>query len=267
MSYYDRIASPWHEATGQCGGPFRRLVLNDAVLDAIPSIAGASILELGAGNGYFLPLLLKRFRSQAPSRVAVTDASYELLAVAEREFRVENGEYSRLDVRARYPFDAETFDLILAVMVFNEVSTTGLRKALAECRRVLKDSGQLIAVVAHPDFVESLQQRGELRGTNTGQVTMPSSGSLRVPVVRRTTAAYDVCLGAFGWEYEAEDVYPNRRVLRERPEFKAAGHLPLARMFKCWKTPIQDTRDTRVRSVGMRPQELHTEIPAGKSSS
>jgi len=267
MSYYDRIASQWHEATGHCGGPFRRLVLNDVVLSAIPSIAGSCILELGAGNGYFLPLLLRRFEEEVPSRIVITDASTELLAVAEREFRVENGEYVRLDVRARYPFESGTFDLVLAIMVFNEVSTGGLRKALAECRQVLKDSGQLIAVVAHPDFVENLMQRGELRGNNKGQVTMPTTASLRVPVVRRTAAAYDVCLGAFGWEYEVEDIYPNRRVLRERPELKAAAGLPLARMFKCRKTPSQPKRDTRARSAGTRPQEHRVGAPAGKSSS
>ncbi len=51
MAYYDRLAKRWHAETGYHGGSFKRSVLNDLLLDRIGSIAGRTILELGAGNG------------------------------------------------------------------------------------------------------------------------------------------------------------------------------------------------------------------------
>ncbi|MGD2110182.1 MAG: class I SAM-dependent methyltransferase, partial [Phycisphaerae bacterium] len=194
MTYYDRIAERWHGATGGDGGPFCRLVMNDLILGQIPSIEDRSILELGAGNGYFLPLLLDNFRGQGPSRVVVTDASSRLVATAESEFHIEDAEYQRLDVRARYPFEDGSFDLILAIHVFQEVSTAGLRKALAECHRVLTTDGRLIIAVTHPDYVQHLFEDRALRGTRTGQLTMPGPRSMRLPVVRRSASGYEVCL-------------------------------------------------------------------------
>ena len=43
----------WHAVTGYRGGAFKQFVLNDVLLENIPAIASKSILELGAGNGYF----------------------------------------------------------------------------------------------------------------------------------------------------------------------------------------------------------------------
>ena len=64
MTYYDRIAKQWHQATGHKGGAFKELVLNDVLLKKLPTIESSSILELGAGNGYFLRLLLRHFSGQ-----------------------------------------------------------------------------------------------------------------------------------------------------------------------------------------------------------
>lgn len=54
MSYYDQIAKQCHKATGYKGKTFKELVLNDILLRKLPEIKGRSLLELGAGNGYFL---------------------------------------------------------------------------------------------------------------------------------------------------------------------------------------------------------------------
>ena len=56
--YYSRIAKQWHDITGYHGGPFKKYVLNDHLLEQISSIDNLSILELGAGNGYFMPKAL-----------------------------------------------------------------------------------------------------------------------------------------------------------------------------------------------------------------
>ena len=68
--------------TGYAGGAFKELALNDALLSHLPGIEGRSLLELGAGNGYFMPLVLRRFSGQIPAAIVVTeafetDAAYE----------------------------------------------------------------------------------------------------------------------------------------------------------------------------------------------
>ncbi|MEW6349799.1 MAG: hypothetical protein AB1646_12105 [Thermodesulfobacteriota bacterium] len=65
-AFYDAIARKWHAITGSQGGALKRYVLNELVLGALPGISGMSILELGAGNGYFIPLVLRRFSGQGP---------------------------------------------------------------------------------------------------------------------------------------------------------------------------------------------------------
>ena len=186
MTYYDRMAGQWHRATGHKGGAFKRLVLNDVLIECIGGIDGCAILELGAGNGYFLPLLLRARSGQIPRRVVVTDSSAALLRIAENEFHVANATYQPLNVRRGFPFSARSFDLVIAVMLFNELSDGGLRQALRECRRILAGSGRLIGTVVHSDLVKSLDRRGELHKDNRGKVTMPGSDGLRLPVVPRS---------------------------------------------------------------------------------
>ena len=144
MAYYDRIATSWHRATGYRGGSFKKYVLNDILIGKMAAVesrskktaavAGQSILELGAGNGYFMPLALERYSGQVPERLVITDGSSRLLAIAETHFKIPGAQYLQLDVRSPFPFEDAGFDLILATMIFNEVSTGGLRRALIECR-------------------------------------------------------------------------------------------------------------------------------------
>jgi hypothetical protein len=79
MAYYDRIAKQWQTATGYKGGAFKELILNDLLIDKIPGIIGSAILELGVGNGYFMPLLLRRFSGQKYARMVLTDQSGKML--------------------------------------------------------------------------------------------------------------------------------------------------------------------------------------------
>lgn len=61
--YYDTIATRWHAITGRRGGAFKELILNDALLSAMPDIAGKMFIqkqqERGVlrkkGNAWLLP--------------------------------------------------------------------------------------------------------------------------------------------------------------------------------------------------------------------
>src|SRR5437667_416438 len=106
MAYYDQIARQWHQTTGFTGGAFKELVLNDVLLNKLPAIASRAILELGAGNGYFLPLVMRRFAGQTPAQLVVTDQSEHMLSIARKAFKVPNAQYQVLDVARPFPFVA-----------------------------------------------------------------------------------------------------------------------------------------------------------------
>lgn len=109
IAYYDRIAKQWHRHTGYHGGPFKCYVLNDHMLAQISGIAGKAILELGAGNGYFAPLLLRHFSGQIPNRLVITDQSHVLLRIAQSSFPIDGAEYLTLDVQDPFPFPDGSF--------------------------------------------------------------------------------------------------------------------------------------------------------------
>jgi ubiquinone/menaquinone biosynthesis C-methylase UbiE len=236
MSSYDRIAKQWHETTGHKGGPFKELVLNDILLEKIPEIAGRSILELGAGNGYFLPMVLRRFSGQAPSGIVVTDQSGQLLEIAQRHFRIKGAAYELLDAAKPFPFSDGQFDLIIASMLFNEMPARGFKSALAECHRVLSPDGLLLIAVTHPDFIAGLRNRGLLKPSREGILTMPGSGSLRLPVILRSLAGYRKALQDAGFQYQEEEAYPTPEVINLKAGLRNAWKVPVGLVYACAKT-------------------------------
>ena len=232
-AYYDRIAKRWHRLTGYHGGAFKRYVLNDRILAQIPDIAGAAILELGAGNGYFAPLLLRHCSGQIPGRLAITDQSQSLLDIAQSSFWIDGAEYLALDVQEPFPFPDGSFHYVVASMIFNELTTSGLKNALQECHRILAAEGHLIATVPHPDLIHALAKKGALTDFGHGLFAMPSAEGLRLPVSRRSTDAYQQLMEASGFTVLTEDVYPDDKTLHEKPGLKVSVGTPLGLLCHC----------------------------------
>lgn len=237
MAYYDQIAQRWHKATGYKGGSFKKHVLNEILVQKMRGVSGKTILELGAGNGYFMQLALQYFSGQLPQRIVISDKSTALLSIAKTQFHISQAEYLPLDVRDTYPFEDDSFDLILATMVFNEVPTTGLKRAFRECHRVMKPDGLLLITLTHPQFIESLDRRNLLKKERNGILTMPGSEHLRLPVVPRRVKEYEQLLSKTGYIWEATDVYMTAKVLNEKPGLSNVGNKPLALVLECWKQP------------------------------
>jgi len=236
VAYYDGIASKWDCVTGYHGGALKRHALNDRLLSKIDSVAGKTILELGAGNGYFAPLMLRRFSGQAPARLLITDQSQKLLAIAQTLHRADHAEYLGLDVQQAFPLDDASFDLILASMLLNELTTSGLQTALQECVRVLRSDGRLLAAVPHPAFVYALAKKGALTDFGRGLFAMPSAEGMRLPVSRRPVQAYLDALEAAGFAVETEEVFPDEKILREKSGLKVPRDTPLALLLDCQLT-------------------------------
>lgn len=236
MSFYDYIAQSWHRATGYEGGSFKKHVLNDVLLQKIAGIANKEILELGAGNGYFMPLALRHFSDQAPKRIVISDQSAKLLAIAESHFFIANAKYLRLDVRSPFPFEENAFDLILATMVFNEVTYAGLVRALFECNRVMKPDGMLLVSLTHPDFIASLERRDQLRKNKDGILTMPGAQQMRLPIVPRRTKDYEKLLKKTGYTWQATDIFVTNNVINEKPGLHHMRNKPLGLVLECRKS-------------------------------
>ena len=199
----------------------------------IPSIAGNAILELGAGNGYFAPLLLRRFSGQIPSRLVITDQSSALLTIAQSSFLIDGAEYLTLDVSDPFPFPDQSFHLILASMLLNELTSRSLEQALRECSRVLAKEGQLLAAVPHPDFIHALAKKGALTDFGHGLFAMPGAGGLRLPVSRRPLATYLSVMQNCGFTVVTENLYPDEKTLNEKPGLTISSRMPLGLLFKC----------------------------------
>ncbi len=241
MSYYNHIAPQWEKATGARGGAFKSEVLNTRLLDLIGDISGRDVLELGAGNGYFARMLWRRHCGREPARMVVTDASDRLLELARVRHRTPGAEYSVLDVRKTFPFPSQSFDLVVAVMLFNELGGRAVANALAEAARVLRIGGWMVGATLHPDFVESLRRRGEIR---RGRITtMPGPGRIRLPVVARSKQALRRLFVAAGLSVELEDLFPTPRVMRAKRGLRHAGaRTPLALAFSACKTVEAEER-------------------------
>jgi SAM-dependent methyltransferase len=213
----------------------KKYVLNDLLFDRIGSVDGLAILELGAGNGYFARLLMRRWSGESPERLVITDVSESMLRIAQEAFRVPGAEYRTLDVRRRFPFESAALDLVIATMVLNELPTTGLVNAFRETWRVLRPRGRLLATVVHPGFLAKLHTHGELSQVGADCWTMPGKGALRLSVISRTESAYGRVLAAAGFTVSSTPVFPTQAVLNEHPGLRNSGGLPLALVFECRK--------------------------------
>ncbi|MEM7334359.1 MAG: class I SAM-dependent methyltransferase [Chloroflexota bacterium] len=235
MAFYDKIAKNWHSTTGFRGGSFKKHQLNAFLLEKIESIEGKFIVDLGAGNGYFANLLFEHFPEQSPISINITDQSARLLQIAQGNFWLEGANYYQLDVRSTFPFSDSTVDLLIATMVFNELTTAGLKRALRECERVLAKEGLLLATITHPEFIARLDRQKLLKKNQDGILTMPGSNQMRLPIVLRNTAVYEKILTKAGFNWVATELFANEQVINEKPALKPHQHKPLAMVFECRK--------------------------------
>lgn len=176
---------------------------------------------------------MRRFSGQRPARLVISDQSQAQLDTARAEFRVDFAEYLALDVQTAFPFPDASFDLILAIMLLNELTSAGMGNALREVRRALRPGGQLLAAVTHPMFVHALGRKGVLTDFGHGLAAMPGADGLRLPVARRSTQAYMDALVASGFRVEAEDLFTDEQTLHARPGLKLPRDTPLALLLDC----------------------------------
>ena len=239
MHYYHRLAPAWHRAAGADGGPLKALLLNDIVLGAIPGPGGLSILEVGAGNGYLMKLLVDRYPGQPPDRLVISDQARPLVDLARRHFPVEGAEYRVVDLCHDLPFGDDSFDYIVADMVLHELHTAALRRSLAELRRILRPGGQVIGSVYHPRYVDALARAGRLGSAPGGITVLPAFSGLYTPVVRRRERAYHAAFRQWArLEASFSKVHAPPEYFEELPDLQRPDRLPIALSFRAGLGPL-----------------------------
>lgn len=225
--YYDTIATRWHAITGRRGGAFKELVLNDALLSAMPDIVGKTILEIGCGNGYFMPLLLRRYSGQVPGALFRTDVSKAQLRIAEKQFPIEACRYETLDVYHPFPAMLPSADLIFSSMVYNEVGAPGLQNGIRESARLLSDDGLIVTCVLHPLFIQKQQERGVLRKKGTAWM-LPGAEGLELPAVPRSLEQYRAVFESNRLTFDTQEIYGNEQLYKVKPKLRELKDVPVA---------------------------------------
>lgn len=230
MPYYDTIAKQWHTHTGFKGGPFKSLFLNDILLDKIGGIADEDLLELGAGNGYFFPMILKKYSGQVPQSITITDASNSQLQTIQKHFRINGAEYKQLDIYKAFPFEASSIDLIIATMVFNELHDAGVTNGIRESYRVLAKGGRMLMTILHPVYVEKQLEKGAITNNK-----MKSTKGLLLPVIHRSEAAYQQQFEAAGFMVKSEAIHGKTSLYKEKASLKRGKDVPIALLYTLTK--------------------------------
>jgi len=121
---------------------------SDAVADAARELLGHGdgvCLDVGCGTGRYFEAL-----AELGWDVVGVDLSRDQLALAAPRADAVGGRLVHGDVTA-LPFDAETFDAVVALMISTDVEP--YERVVEEMARVLRPGGVLVHVGAHPCFV------------------------------------------------------------------------------------------------------------------
>jgi SAM-dependent methyltransferase/NAD-dependent dihydropyrimidine dehydrogenase PreA subunit len=104
----------------------------------------ATVLEIGCGTGALLEMLARR-----GARVTGIDTAPGMIALAQRRLQharvPRHAEVKKLHaLQVEDEFEPGTFDQIVSVLAFSEMSDDEIGCALGQCHQVLKDNGELL---------------------------------------------------------------------------------------------------------------------------
>lgn len=123
-------------------GKIQKEILGGLLRKRLDALHARTVLEVGAGTGWLVDELMKAgFQAQG------VEPSDVLLGYGKKQYpsaHLELGDATSLK------FVDGTFDCVIANMVFQDVNE--LKKALAECYRVTKLGGHLLATLPNPAF-------------------------------------------------------------------------------------------------------------------
>ncbi len=119
------------------------------ILEMCEPVAERQILDLGCGEGY-----CSRELSRRGAALHGIDLSQSMIAAARLQETKDNLgiDYEVGCATNLQQFDDRQFDLVVAVFLFNYLTTTQTQQCMTEVLRVLRPGGRFIFSVPHPCF-------------------------------------------------------------------------------------------------------------------
>jgi SAM-dependent methyltransferase len=212
-----------------------------AILTACEPVTGLQVLDLGCGEGY----CSRELKRRGADRVIGMDLSEGMIAAAQSQ-EAEEGLGIHYEVGCATnlsQFDDRTFDLVVAVFLFNYLTIAQTQQCMAEVARVLRPQGRFIFSVPHPAFpymrsaeypfyfqVEEPGYFSQRDRQFSGRIWKRDGSWLGVQLVHKTLEDYFNALKAAGF-----NTMPTVQELRVLPEhvaldesfFQPLVHYPL----------------------------------------
>lgn len=137
-------AELYDQSIGDLGDDFHRTLIDPCVFDLVSDLGGRSVLDIGCGNGY----LCRMVAARGAHEVVGIDYSHNLIMAARRRVKHDAVQFEISDLREPWPVQGGHFDVIIANMVLQYLPDIG--HIAAECKRILKPAGKIVASIDHP---------------------------------------------------------------------------------------------------------------------
>jgi SAM-dependent methyltransferase len=173
-------------------------------------VAGLDVLDLGCGEGYFA----RRLKERGAGSIRGIDVSEQMVRAAEeREQKERLGiAYEAGDATDLGHIDDGSFDLVVAVFLFNYLDLDQTRHTMAEVFRVLRPGGRFVFAVPHPSlpfigektapFYFDSQGKGYYSGRNSqfeGEIWRRDGKKVPVRCVHKNLEDYIAALSGAGF--------------------------------------------------------------------
>ncbi|KST62393.1 class I SAM-dependent methyltransferase [Mastigocoleus testarum] len=221
---YDLTASSWVREKPSSLSDF---TARPFILDMCEPLKGRKVLDLGCGEGYCTRELSKRGAAQ----VYGIDISENMIRAAKQqeEKKPLNISYENACATNLKQFGDNSFDLVVAVFLFNYLNNTQMKQCMSEVARILRPAGQFIFSIPHPcfpymrdaeyPFYFEVNDKGYFSQRDrqfTGKIWKIDGVSLDVQLIHKTFEDYFDALRDTGFEK-----MPILKELRVTPEMIA----------------------------------------------
>ena len=213
-------------------------------------VKGLDVLDLGCGEGYFA----RQLKQRGAGKIRGIDVSKEMVkAAAERELREKLGiDYFAGDATdLSSNLKSESFDLVVAVFLFNYLDLDHTRRTMSEVFRLLRPGGRFVFAVPHPSlpflgekrppFYFEPDGKGYFSGRDSqfeGEIWRRDGKSVPVRCVHKSLEDYMTALALAGFERmpRLAELRATEEHLAKDPEwFGPLRDLPLHLAFQVGK--------------------------------